>query len=371
MVWVICALGLNIVVGYAGLLDLGFVAFWAIGGYIAGWLMSGFVFGSATALPRAAPAGRARHPHQLLARADRRRAASAPSCGILIGAPTLRLKSDYLALVTLGFGEIIPQFFRNGDDIFGHNLDQRHPGHHAGRPDHAPGPELHSSGPFDLDVPVRRLSRASWRSSSSSRCGCARPARPGLAGDPRGRAGGQHDGRPADADQARRPTRVGAVAGGLGGVAFAAHINGVSPGPVQLHHLDHPAGDGRAGRHGQRLGCHGRRAGAGAGSTPRACTQLGDDVQRRRSGPTSTSRRTTTWFFGLILVLMMLFRREGLIPEARTKLLLREPDRGPRSTRTASTSRTLRRGSRPGGPTRRRDADEPAPVRSADGRRSR
>ena len=42
MVWVICALGLNIVVGYAGLLDLGFVAFWAIGGYSAGWFMSAF-----------------------------------------------------------------------------------------------------------------------------------------------------------------------------------------------------------------------------------------------------------------------------------------------------------------------------------------
>ena len=42
LVWVICALGLNIVVGYAGLLDLGFVAFWAIGGYVAGWLMSDF-----------------------------------------------------------------------------------------------------------------------------------------------------------------------------------------------------------------------------------------------------------------------------------------------------------------------------------------
>ena len=42
LVWAICALGLNIVVGYAGLLDLGFVAFWAIGGYSAGWFMSAF-----------------------------------------------------------------------------------------------------------------------------------------------------------------------------------------------------------------------------------------------------------------------------------------------------------------------------------------
>src|SRR3989440_5236464 len=45
LVWVMAALGLNIVVGYAGLLDLGFVAFWAIGGYCAGWLMSGFLRG--------------------------------------------------------------------------------------------------------------------------------------------------------------------------------------------------------------------------------------------------------------------------------------------------------------------------------------
>ena len=44
LVWVICALGLNIVVGYAGLLDLGFVAFWAIGGYCAGWFMSDFFY---------------------------------------------------------------------------------------------------------------------------------------------------------------------------------------------------------------------------------------------------------------------------------------------------------------------------------------
>ena len=57
MVWVICALGLNVVVGYAGLLDLGFVAFWAIGGYVAGWLFSGFVFGvSWTSSARRRPA---------------------------------------------------------------------------------------------------------------------------------------------------------------------------------------------------------------------------------------------------------------------------------------------------------------------------
>ena len=43
-------------------------------------------------------------------------------CGVIIGAPTLRLRGDYLAIVTLGFGEIIPRFFQNGDDLGGFNL---------------------------------------------------------------------------------------------------------------------------------------------------------------------------------------------------------------------------------------------------------
>ncbi|MTB15980.1 MAG: branched-chain amino acid ABC transporter permease, partial [Actinobacteria bacterium] len=114
LVYVICALGLNIVVGYAGLLDLGYVAFWAIGGYCAGWFMSEFFyqinlhfFGS---VARTAPGIHVNFWGVLLI--------GGLVCaffGILIGGPTLRLKSDYLAIVTLGFGEIIPQVFFNGD----------------------------------------------------------------------------------------------------------------------------------------------------------------------------------------------------------------------------------------------------------------
>ncbi|MTA67700.1 MAG: branched-chain amino acid ABC transporter permease, partial [Actinobacteria bacterium] len=121
LVYVICALGLNIVVGYAGLLDLGYVAFWAIGGYCAGWFMSEFFyqinlhfFGS---VARTAPGIHVNFWGVLLI--------GGLVCaffGILIGGPTLRLKSDYLAIVTLGFGEIIPQVFFNGDDIAGFNL---------------------------------------------------------------------------------------------------------------------------------------------------------------------------------------------------------------------------------------------------------
>ncbi len=104
--YVILALGLNIVVGFAGLLDLGYVAFFAIGTYVWG------IFGSTqlTNVLNIAPI----NPHLLsvlfwpmilVA------ALIAALFGILLGAPTLRLRGDYLAIVTLGFGEIVPIVF--------------------------------------------------------------------------------------------------------------------------------------------------------------------------------------------------------------------------------------------------------------------
>ncbi len=96
----ILALGLNIVMGFAGLLDLGYVAFYAIGAYttaflasphfgihISWWIVVFIAVGAAAAF------------------------------GILLGAPTLRLRGDYLAIVTLGFGEIVRIVFRNLGDI--------------------------------------------------------------------------------------------------------------------------------------------------------------------------------------------------------------------------------------------------------------
>ncbi|MBN1171923.1 MAG: hypothetical protein JXA67_07090 [Micromonosporaceae bacterium] len=121
LVWVICALGLNIVVGYAGLLDLGFVAFWALGGYTAGWLMSDFFHGEQFSLFGSVPDGRdgVHVSFWLVLIAG---AAVCALFGVVIGAPTLRLRSDYLALVTLGFGEIIPQVFLRGENVFGVNI---------------------------------------------------------------------------------------------------------------------------------------------------------------------------------------------------------------------------------------------------------
>ena len=112
LLYVLLALGLNIVVGYAGLLDLGFVAFFAVGAYMFGllasphltdtfpWIAAMFPNGLHTPLWAVIPIG----------------AALAGLFGVLLGAPTLKLRGDYLAIVTLGFGEIIRVFMNNLDN---------------------------------------------------------------------------------------------------------------------------------------------------------------------------------------------------------------------------------------------------------------
>lgn len=124
-VFIMLALGLNIVVGFAGLLDLGFVAFYALGAYVVGWLASSHfsqvsfsLFSTAQSLSGEARPGIHISFWILLPLAG----AFTALCGVIIGAPTLRLRGDYLAIMTLGFGEIIPRFFENGGDIFGFNL---------------------------------------------------------------------------------------------------------------------------------------------------------------------------------------------------------------------------------------------------------
>jgi branched-chain amino acid transport system permease protein len=120
-VYVMLALGLNIVVGYAGLLDLGYVAFFALGAYTLGWFGSSLFAGQNihfldvgnTAIPGI---------HLSFWVVVPLAGIICAIAGIIIGWPTLRLRGDYLAIVTLGFGEIIPDVFRNGDDIAGHNL---------------------------------------------------------------------------------------------------------------------------------------------------------------------------------------------------------------------------------------------------------
>jgi branched-chain amino acid transport system permease protein len=106
IIFIILALGLNIVVGYAGLLDLGYAAFFAIGAYTAGMLSSSHLsgqFGSNFQMSFWLVIWIA--------------AAVAALFGIILGAPTLPLRGDYLAIVTLGFGEIVPILLTNLDAV--------------------------------------------------------------------------------------------------------------------------------------------------------------------------------------------------------------------------------------------------------------
>ena len=109
LLYVLLALGLNIVVGYAGLLDLGFVAFYAVGAYMYALLASPHFSENFEGFKAAFPNG-LHTPIWVVVPAA---AALAALAGVLLGAPVLKLRGDYLAIVTLGFGEIIRVFLNN------------------------------------------------------------------------------------------------------------------------------------------------------------------------------------------------------------------------------------------------------------------
>ena len=114
LLFVLLSLGLNIVVGYAGLLDLGFVAFFAIGAYLQALLASPHLTEQFPALATQFPLGL----HVPLWLVLPLAALVAGAAGVVLGAPTLRLRGDYLAIVTLGFGEIIRVFLNNLDQPY-------------------------------------------------------------------------------------------------------------------------------------------------------------------------------------------------------------------------------------------------------------
>jgi branched-chain amino acid transport system permease protein len=115
------ALGLNIIVGFAGLLDLGYVAFFALGSLTAGWFMSGFFSsaggGEGYALLVGEPASTLPGIHFNFLLVVVIAIIVTTIAGMLIGLPTLRLRGDYIAIVTLAFGEIIGRLVINGDEI--------------------------------------------------------------------------------------------------------------------------------------------------------------------------------------------------------------------------------------------------------------
>ena len=111
LLYVMLALGLNIVVGYAGLLDLGYVAFYAVGAYLFALMASPHLADNFAAFAAMFPNGL----HTSLWLVIPLAALVAAIFGAVLGAPTLKLRGDYLAIVTLGFGEIIRIFLNNLD----------------------------------------------------------------------------------------------------------------------------------------------------------------------------------------------------------------------------------------------------------------
>ena len=170
-IFAIMAIGLNIVAGFAGLLDLGYVAFYAIGAYCAAFLASphfGALGINLTFLGHVGPGAAGIHlPFWIIAIVA---VIVVATFGALLGAPTLRLRGDYLAIVTLGFGEIVPLFFKNLSSVtFSLNLgpinivlqnaelDRRGAGDQPDRPALHPVPRHHLRRALG---PAGRLPRA-------------------------------------------------------------------------------------------------------------------------------------------------------------------------------------------------------------------
>jgi len=331
VIYVIFALGLNIVVGYAGLLDLGYVAFWAIGGYCAGWLMSTFFEQVTINLFGTPPAFLQSGIHLNFWLVLVLAGLFCALWGVLIGAPTLRLKSDYLALVTLGFGEIIPQVFRNGESINGFNLSNGDKGinpidaiptwpfsYIPGIPDKlgVAAPDLPYKfiiycllAAFMIFVSLRiregRLGRA-WLAIREDELAAS------MMGVPLMRS-------------KLAAYAVGAFAGGLGGVAFATHVNGVFASrfdfSISITLLAMVVLGGMGNVWGVTIGA---LALAWINST--GLDQLGNTVNSAL-GTELNFKGYQFGIFGLILILMMLFKREGLLPETRTRQIMQEPER--------------------------------------------
>ena len=318
MIFVLMALGLNIVVGYAGLLDLGYVAFWALGGYVGGWLMSGFFAGQEINFFGHPPVGQPQGIHISFWLVLILGGIFTAIWGVIIGAPTLRLKSDYLALVTLGFGEIIPQFFVNGEDVAGHNITN---GSKGITPIDNIGFFGHEIGVFDLNAKFLIYSAlAGVMIFVSLRLRDGRLGRAWLAIREDELAASMM-GVPLMKTKLSSYA-VGATSGGIGGVAFVTLVNGVFAErfnfAISIIILAMVVLGGMGNVWGVVVGA---MVLSWINST--GLVQIGVVI----NGALGTSIEFPSYnflIFGTLLVLMMLFRREGLIPEARTRVIMHE-----------------------------------------------
>jgi branched-chain amino acid transport system permease protein len=332
MVWIIMALGLNVVVGYAGLLDLGYVAFWAIGGYAAGWLMSQpWAYDITFHLLAPPSVSHAAGIHVSFWLVLLVAGGVCALAGIIIGTPTLRLRGDYLALVTLGFGEMVSQIAKNGV-VFGHNITNGDSG--------IPAIDPIGTGPFGniqgvpkeltafedtykllvlatlvsicLFVSLRirdgRLGRA-WLAIREDELAAS------MMGVPLVKA-------------KLSAYAVGAFFGGLGGVGFASAVTGNVASSrfdfsVSITVLLMVVLGGMGNVWGVTIGAI---ILSWVNST--GLNQLGVQYDEWTGFNVGDKFKQNQFLlFGLVLVLMMLFRPGGLIPEKRTQKLMQEPSR--------------------------------------------
>jgi hypothetical protein len=241
------ALGLNIVVGFAGLLDLGYIAFYAVGAYVYALLAS--------------PHFNLHLPFWIILPIG-----GVVACffGVILGAPTLKLRGDYLAIVTLGFGEIIRIFLNNLSQPVNitngpqgvARIDPFRLGASTSRRRRASRAHVHR--PDEVLLPAAARADRRHRDQPAA-AGLAH--RPRVGGDPRGRDRGARDGHQHAQHEAPRVRDGRVVRRHLG-----RHVQR-DPGlhqPRELHpgREHHGARDGRAGRHGQRLGRGDRRRAA-------------------------------------------------------------------------------------------------------------
>ena len=198
------ALGLNVIVGFAGLLDLGYVAFFAIGAYTAGYFGSGYWHETGFSFLVEDPVAGLPGIHLNFVFVFVLAIAATAVAGVIIGVPTLRLRGDYIAIVTLAFGEIVSSIVSNGDQIrvFGGTLT-------------AGGKGITPIDKIDLPflAPFEALNLRPWywcalalvAAHAGGQPAPARlPAGPRVARDARGRGGGRERRHPADAHQTAR-----------------------------------------------------------------------------------------------------------------------------------------------------------------------
>jgi branched-chain amino acid transport system permease protein len=323
LAYVVMALGLNIVVGFAGLLDLGYVAFFAIGAYTSGWLSSGFadkvndgkgIHVGVSEFTQHLPGI---HLNFLLVLVGA--VITTAIAGALIGLPTLRLRGDYIAIVTLAFGEIIRVIAVNGKEI---KLG-----------DYQLTNGVNGITPVDkIDLPVTEpfgsLNLRPWYWTALGLVGLVLFVNFRLRDSRLGRAWiAVREDEVAAASMGVPLVRTkllayatGAAFGGISGAFFASYLNIVSADQFQFSFSIFVLAMIILGGLGNIWGVV-----LGAVVLSFANTYLIPDVLNElpsKLGLTFDLTELSFGIFGFLLVIMMVLRPEGLLPERRRRLEL-------------------------------------------------